>query len=806
MGSVADGQVHEDGTYLIQGIIGGMSSKLTVHLLNNSSGAPVVVAAGVKVAKLVSNFGPGKEEYPRLSPGVLIIGREYTETTAQNLHEKGLSPRAAAEAFMAEQLPQYKLNPWITYWEGTNEPVMLKDHFPWLGEFEKQRIIMMGELGLRSVAFNFSTGYPHIAQDDLSWWTPLVPALRELRNRNGILGLHAYSDHKLTEDPSNILRYRDIHDLVLVPNGLGDLRIVLTEFGRTYWKITPGLTEEQYLSELTSIDSELMKDDYMLGATIYTFGNTRGWEDFDVNDTIIPQGVANHIRAVANQTPTQVKSSVGIDVSHHQGVIDWEQVKNSGVEFAFIRTHFGATTPDAQFTRNWAEAKKHGIIRGAYQYFRPTQDAVRQAEVFLVRYKPESGDLPPALDVEVEDGVPVSGIVAGIKNWLEVVQRVTKVRPLIYTSDGFWDKLGNPQVEADLWVASWTDRSTPSLPNNWKTYKFWQYKVGAAGEVPGITTRIDRNRFNGTLEQLKAYASVVIAPPMDVPIPLFKIEDKVTIGARGTPPSTGLNVRKDPVGGVIGEPIVGLKVGTKGVVKSMPFYAKLNGNKVAWVRVLFEDGTEGYVSQSFLNSEVVIPVPAPGKLPVIRNANLDDGFYRWNGIREIVIPNEWNFWYQTDKTLRINRQDSPFDPPETVVWYKKDAPSWEQDLFFLSGDYCLKVFKGWGVIWWRLFQTVSGLEAGERYRFTAPIYPDLVMDYKDGQKVFADDPLAGEVRLTAGASDTGYLVGLEYGKYTRFTVDFTASGPTEEVSLECRGRWGLINNGWFVDSLDLEKL
>ncbi|HLB48385.1 MAG TPA: hypothetical protein VJL59_15370 [Anaerolineales bacterium] len=213
---------------------------------------------------------------------------------------------------------------------------------------------------------------------------------------------------------------------------------------------------------------------------------------------------------------------------------------------------------------------------------------------------------------------------------------------------------------------------------------------------------------------------------------------------------------------------------------------------------------------------IVVTPPAQGATTggnLLRNANFDEGHYHWHDVPEIVIPNEWDFWYADYKTPKLERQDQNFDPPECVVWNIAGAPLEERKLFFLSGDYCLKIFKGWGAIWWRLFQSVTGLTPGQRYRFTAPVYPDLVMKYEEGiGKVFADDPLSGEVRLstkTGGKEvETGWLDGSKFpfGKYTHFTLDFVASDTTAEVSLECRGRWGLINNGWFCDSMKLEAI
>lgn len=198
---------------------------------------------------------------------------------------------------------------------------------------------------------------------------------------------------------------------------------------------------------------------------------------------------------------------------------------------------------------------------------------------------------------------------------------------------------------------------------------------------------------------------------------------------------------------------------------------------------------------------------------LLKNPSFESGDYGWwNDVPELAIPHGWSFWYQTDTVLRLPRQDNPFYPPESVVWRKADAPLNEQGLFFLTGDYCLKVFKGWGAIWFRLSQTVHGLTPGAKYRLSAPVFPDLVVDYTDSGKIFADDPLAGEHMLSARSestvSETGWLDGraVPFGRYTTLLHDFIADAATMTVMLEIRGRWGLRSNGWFIDALSLEQI
>src|SRR5512143_714506 len=73
----------------------------------------------------------------------------------------------------------------------------------------------------------------------------------------------------------------------------------------------------------------------------------------------------------------------GIDVSYHQETIDWPRVRRAGIRFAFIRLSDGATLRDPRFATNWAEAGRAGVVRGAYQYFRPDQSVTAQADLMI---------------------------------------------------------------------------------------------------------------------------------------------------------------------------------------------------------------------------------------------------------------------------------------------------------------------------------------------------------------------------------------------------------------------------------------
>jgi GH25 family lysozyme M1 (1,4-beta-N-acetylmuramidase) len=201
----------------------------------------------------------------------------------------------------------------------------------------------------------------------------------------------------------------------------------------------------------------------------------------------------------------------GIDVSYYQGKIDWNAAKGGGIDFAFARVSDGTGFIDPQFAANWANMKAAGVVRGAYQFFRPETDPVAQANLMLSQINAagglQPGDLAPVIDVEVTDSVAASTIVSRITTWLQTVESATGLIPTIYTSPGFWPSLGNPTGfgKYALWVANW-GVSCPSVPTaSWSNWRFWQN--ADTGNVPGVGSGPDLDKFNGSLSDLLAFAA-----------------------------------------------------------------------------------------------------------------------------------------------------------------------------------------------------------------------------------------------------------------------------------------------------------
>ncbi len=196
----------------------------------------------------------------------------------------------------------------------------------------------------------------------------------------------------------------------------------------------------------------------------------------------------------------------GLDVSYYNGTVDWTRVANAGYGFAFVRVSDGTTFHDPKFDTYWAGAKNAGLVRGAYQFFRPAQSATAQADLMIAAVgTPGPGDLPPVIDVEVTQGLSATTIAANVRTWVDRVKAATGVDPIVYTGKYFWrDDVGSPSSFANdpLWIAQYTSQC-PDLPSPWGDWAFWQYSE--SGTVAGISGAVDLDEFNGSLAELQAF-------------------------------------------------------------------------------------------------------------------------------------------------------------------------------------------------------------------------------------------------------------------------------------------------------------
>lgn len=216
---------------------------------------------------------------------------------------------------------------------------------------------------------------------------------------------------------------------------------------------------------------------------------------------------------------SQQSKAQGIDVSHYQGAVNWQSVKQTGISFAFAKATDGGSNVDSQFKNNWQGMKTAGIVRGAYHFFEPTQDATAQANNFVNTVESlQASDLPPVIDVEINNGASNSQMISSVTTWLTIVQQGLGRTPMIYTMASFWNAhLDNQFGDYPLWIANYGVQS-PAIPQGWSNWEFWQHSQ--SGSVSGVTGSVDLDWFNGSLADLMAFLQVPFVPAITpTPIP-----------------------------------------------------------------------------------------------------------------------------------------------------------------------------------------------------------------------------------------------------------------------------------------------
>ena len=196
----------------------------------------------------------------------------------------------------------------------------------------------------------------------------------------------------------------------------------------------------------------------------------------------------------------------GIDISHHQGKINWQKLKDKGlidgypIRFVMIKATEGASRIDANFRSNFHNAREYGFTRGAYHFYSVHSPAKAQAEFFIRHVKLENGDLPPVLDVEHKPSNQTDEeFKESIQLWLNMVEFHYGVKPIIYTYYKFKTRYLDDDVfdQYPYWIAHYYVEKV-EYQGEWK---FWQHTD--AGRLPGIKGDVDFNIYNGSFYDLR---------------------------------------------------------------------------------------------------------------------------------------------------------------------------------------------------------------------------------------------------------------------------------------------------------------
>jgi len=216
----------------------------------------------------------------------------------------------------------------------------------------------------------------------------------------------------------------------------------------------------------------------------------------------------------------------GIDVSHRQNVdstpqqIDFNKAREQGVFFVYVSASEDIRT-DPDFHHNWGEAKRAGLLRGAYHtldYRQSASTASMQAMHFADLLGQDRAELTPALQVFRVEGWPDlpsrDEMLSAIKQFMDIFKQAYGVKPLFYSNPSTLSSYFHPVPDwlrgHGLWIAHYLShdietREPTTTP--WDKWTFWQYKIGEDGFKYGMeSTMVFLDYFNGSVEDLQRYA------------------------------------------------------------------------------------------------------------------------------------------------------------------------------------------------------------------------------------------------------------------------------------------------------------
>jgi lysozyme len=233
-----------------------------------------------------------------------------------------------------------------------------------------------------------------------------------------------------------------------------------------------------------------------------------------------------------------VTTTNGFDISAAQGNVDWTAVATSGRMFTIIKATEGLGYVDPRFAANWLGARQARIPRGAYE-FAHLDSAPEACAEHTAKTLEDAGfmddDLPPALDVERVKQSPVGE--ASIEwqlRWCRRIETLLGRRPMIYTGQGYWSRIGNPDSPElgtyPLWLAAYVLEPDAYVPLPWKAsgWTMWQESgdVAPPGKpilhLPGIVGNVDSDVLKGSVDDLVTASILSTAsqsPPATKPSP-----------------------------------------------------------------------------------------------------------------------------------------------------------------------------------------------------------------------------------------------------------------------------------------------
>ena len=193
----------------------------------------------------------------------------------------------------------------------------------------------------------------------------------------------------------------------------------------------------------------------------------------------------------------------GVDVSHHNGKVNWMQMKNEGITFAYIKSTEGVSHLDTKYLDNYVGANQAEVKVGTYHFYTFGLDGVLQAKHFIHQSTISSGDLIPAIDVEHSSINQYSNDKDYIQQVVDELVKLERelhdyygVRPLIYTNKDCYKLYIKKNFPENLIWMSDLHNEPQAKDYNWIVWQF-----SHTGNINGANREIDLNYFRYSFRQ-----------------------------------------------------------------------------------------------------------------------------------------------------------------------------------------------------------------------------------------------------------------------------------------------------------------
>jgi lysozyme len=189
-------------------------------------------------------------------------------------------------------------------------------------------------------------------------------------------------------------------------------------------------------------------------------------------------------------------SIYGIDISHHQGKIDWAKVNNwegHKINFVYIKATEGATFIDHMYESNIKGARENGFLIGSYHYFRTTSSPEKQFNNFITVVDKDLQDLIPLIDVEERKYWNSKTFHSNFQQFLDLVEDHFGKKPMIYTVNSFYNKNLAFKYRKYKFLIGRYGKNEPLMKDG-KNWTMWQFSE--TGKVKGIPKKVDIDVLN----------------------------------------------------------------------------------------------------------------------------------------------------------------------------------------------------------------------------------------------------------------------------------------------------------------------